>query len=157
MSTRALVAYERPDGSYDLHRGRGESLAARISPWTPFGGRGHPVDPVPVDRAVPHAALPGRVAFGHHETLVVVDTAYEATAFVALPFGVPDASSGGGALVESRGLTDEAFLRGWVGAFRATLAAAVARGLDAGEAADLLRSEARGFESEGRTVHWVRG
>lgn len=155
MSIRAVVAYERPDGTYDLYDGRGEGLAARITPRTPFGGRGRPVDPVPTDRGVPRENLPERVEFGHHETLVVVDTGYDATAFVALPFGVPDAAGAGGALLEARDLTDEAFLRGWVAGFRGALAAAVTRGLDAGEAADLLRSEARGVESEGRVVYRV--
>ena len=153
MSTRALVAYERPDGAYDTHEARGDLLGSRITTRTPFGGRGRPVDPVPTERGVARAALPTRVTFGRHETLVLVSPGYDTRTFVALPFGVPDAGAGTGALVESYGPSDESWLRGWVGGFRAALAAATARGLDTDEAADLLRSEANGFEAEGRTVH----
>jgi hypothetical protein len=152
VSSRALVAYERPDGRYDTHEARGERLGSRITTQTPFGGRGRPVDPVPSARDLDRAALPSRVAFGRHESLVLVAPDYETRTFVALPFEVPDAASGGGALVESHGPSDESWLRGWVGGFRAALAEATARGLDAGEAGDLCRAEAAGFRGEGRTV-----
>ena len=153
MSTRTLVAYERPDGAYDTHEARGDLLGSRITTRTPFGGRGRPVDPVPTARGVDRATLPARVEFGRHEALVLVSPDYDCRTFVALPFGVPDASGGGGALVESHGPRDESWLRGWVGGFRAALAEAVAGGLDASEASDLCRREASGFEREGRTVH----
>ncbi|MFC7228918.1 hypothetical protein N0B31_16025 [Salinirubellus salinus] len=152
MSSRALVAYERPDGRYDTHEARGELLGSRITTRTPFGGRDRPVEPVPTERGVDRAALAARVAFGRHEALVLVAPDYDTRTFVALPFGVPDAASGTGALVESHGPGDESWLRGWVGGFRGALAEASARGLDAGEASDLLRAEAAGFEREGRTV-----
>jgi hypothetical protein len=41
MAARALVAYERPDGRYNVHyahRGAEDGLADRLSPATPFGG-----------------------------------------------------------------------------------------------------------------------
>ena len=40
MSDRALVAYERPDGRYNLHyvHDATSDLAARLTPATPFGG-----------------------------------------------------------------------------------------------------------------------
>jgi hypothetical protein len=40
MSDRALVAYERPDGRYNLHYAHhaSEDLADRLRPATPFGG-----------------------------------------------------------------------------------------------------------------------
>ena len=157
MSDRALVAYERP-GGYDLHAARWtEGLEARLTPRTPFGGRGTPVDPVPDERGVPREGLPGRVEFGHHEALLVVGDDHEVTTFLVLPFGLPDATTGGGALVESRDLLDGASLHGWVRGFRAALAEAVGCGFDPETAWERLRAEAEGFESEGRTVHVVEG
>jgi hypothetical protein len=152
VSSRALVAYERPDGRYDTHEARGERLGSRITTRTPFGGRGRPVDPVPTERGLDRTALPTRVAFGRDEALVLVALDYDTRTFVALPFGVPDAAGGGGVLVEVSGPSDEAWLRGWVGGFRAALAEATARGLDPDAASDLCRAEAAGFEREGRTV-----
>lgn len=158
MSDRALVAYERPGGGYDCHAARWtEGLGSRLTARTPFGGRGTPVEPIPAERDVPREALPDRVEFGRHEALLVVDTSYEVTAFLALPFGLPDAAADGGALVESRGLLDGAYLRGWTRGFRAALAEAVDLGFDPAAATDRLRAEAEGFESEGRTVHVVDG
>ncbi|MEF8843040.1 MAG: DUF6735 family protein [Haloarculaceae archaeon] len=156
MTDRALVAYERPGDDYDCHAGRWtEGLEARLTARTPFGGRSTPVDPAPDERGVPRGMLPERVEFGHHEALLVVDTAYEVATFVALPFGLPDAAADGGALVESRGLLDTAYLHGWVRGFRAALAEALGCGLDASAGVDRLRAEAEGFASEGRTVHLV--
>lgn len=156
MSDRALVAYERPGGSYDLHTARWtDGFEARLTPRTPFGGRGTPVDPVPDEWGVPREGLPGRIEFGRHEALLVVDDDYEVTTFLALPFGLPDATAGGGALVESRGLLDGAYLHGWVRGFRAALAEAVGCGFGPAVASDRLRAEAEGFAGEGRTVHLV--
>lgn len=157
MSDRALVAYERPDGDYDVHPARWtEGLGARLTARTPFGGRGRPVDPSPAERGVPRSELPGRVEFGHHEALVVVvDDAYGATTFVALPFGLPDATADGGALVAARGILDGASLHGWTRGFRAALHEALDCGLDPGAGVDRLRAEAEGFAAEGRTVHLV--
>jgi len=156
MSDRALVAYERPDGSYDLHAARWtEGLGARLTPRTPFGGRGPPVDAAPEERGVPREALPESVEFGRHEALLVVGADYEVTTFLSLPFGLPDAAADGGALVESRGLLDGGYLHGWVRGFRAALAEAVDCGLEAGTGTERLRAEAEGFADEGRTVHVV--
>jgi hypothetical protein len=158
VSDRALVAYERPGGGYDLHRARWtEGLESRLTARTPFGGRGTPVDPVPDERDVPREELPERVEFGRHVALLVVGTDYGVTTFLALAFGLPDAAADGGALVESRGLLDGAYLQGWIRGFRAALAGAIDRGLDAREGTDSLRAEAAGFASEGRTVHVVGG
>ena len=157
MSDRALAAYERPVG-YDLHAARwSEGLGARLTPRTPFGGRGTPVDPVPEARRVPREDLVDRVEFGRHEALLVVGDDYAVATFLALPFGLPDGGTGDGALVESRGLLDGAYLHGWVRGFRAALAEAVGCGFDAGTARERLRAEAEGFASEGRTVHVVNG
>jgi hypothetical protein len=116
------------------------------------GGGGRPVDPVPSAHGLDRAALPSRVAFGRHESLVLVAPDYATRTFVALLLGVPDATGGGGVLVESHGPSDKSWLRGCVNGFRAALAEATARGLDAGEASDLLRAEAAGFRGEGRGV-----
>ena len=156
MSDRAIVAYERPDGDYDCHAARWcEGLASRLTARTPFGGRGTPVEPSPDERDVSREELPARVEFGRHEALVVVDRSYEVTAFVALPFGLPDVTADGGALIEARDLLDGAYLHGWTRGFRAALAEAVDRGLDDSTGVDLLWAEAEGFASEGRTVHVV--
>ena len=155
MSDRALVAYER-SGGYDCHPARWtEGLEARLTARTPFGGRGTPVAPVPDECGVPREGLPERIEFGRHEALLVVGDDYEVTTFLALPFGLPDAASDGGTLIESRGLLDGASLHGWIRGFRAALAEAVGRGFDAGVATDRLRAEAEGFAREGRTVHVV--
>jgi hypothetical protein len=135
VSTRVLVAYERPDGRYDCHEGRGESLAARLTARTPFGGRGRPVDPAPVERGVPGSDLPARVGLARHELFIT------------------DPTTAGGALLGCWGPFDSAGLLGWVRGFRAALLATTAAGFDADRARALLRSEARGFEREGR---WVR-
>lgn len=156
MSDRALVAYERPDGTYDCHEARwSEGLESRLTARTPFGGRGTPVDPAPTECGVPREDLPERVEFGRHEALLVIDTYYGGTTFVALPFGLPDAATGGGALVESPGLLDCAYLHGWTRGFRAALAESVDRGFDTETATDRLHAEAEGFAGEGRTVHVV--
>lgn len=156
MSDRSIVAYERPGDGYDLHTARWtEGLEARLTARTPFGGRETPVDPTPEKRRVPREELPAHVEFGHHEALLVVGADYEVTTFLALPFGMPDATGAGGALVESRGLLDGSYLHGWIRGFRAALAEAVDRGFDAADATERLRAEAEGFASEGRTVHVV--
>jgi hypothetical protein len=156
VSDRALVAYERPDGDYDCHAARWtEGLGARLTARTPFGGRGTPVDPTPTVQGIPHGELPERVEFGRHEALVVVDTPYRTTTFVALPFGLPDATADGGALIESRGIIDGAYVHGWIRGFRAALAEALDCGLDDATGVDRLRAEAEGFASEGRTVRVV--
>ncbi len=156
MSDRALVAYERPDGGYDCHAARWtEGLGARLTARTPFGGRGTPVDPSPTIRGIPREELPGRVEFGHHEALVVVDASYGTTTFVALPFGLPDATAAGGALIESRGTLDGVYLHGWVRGFRAALAETFDGRFDDAIGVDRLRAEAEGLASEGRTVHVV--
>jgi hypothetical protein len=158
VSDRALVAYERPDGDYDCHEARWtDGLGARLTARTPFGGRGRPVDPSPTERGVPRDDLPGRVEFGRHEAFLVVGHDHEVTTFLALPFGLPEATTDGGALVESRGLLDGAYLHGWVRGFRAALADVVCRDVDDGTASGRLRAEAEGFAGEGRTVHVVEG
>ena len=143
MSDRAIVAYERPGGSYDLHTARWtEGLGARLTARTPFGGRGAPVDTVSDERGVSREGLPERIEFGRHEALLLVGEDYEVATFLALPFGLPDAASGGGALVEARGLLDGAYLHGWVRGFRAALAEAVGYGFDPEIARERLRGEA---------------
>jgi hypothetical protein len=94
----------------------GDGLADRLAPATPFGGADpraewaaallrdlltatHPpesvrvpddavtaVDPAPVAVAVPSERLPDHVAFGVHETLVVVDRSFGVTSYLVVPF-----------------------------------------------------------------------
>jgi hypothetical protein len=174
MSDRALVAYERPDGRYNVHYahwGATDGLADRLAPATPFGGPDPraewaagllrdllvagdaeavraasrapedaptAVDPAPLAVAVPREALPGHVAFGTHEALVLVDRSFRATAYVAVPFDlapVADALSGarvdpdaGGALVPVDVGTSVGALRERAAGARAALGAAIDHG-----------------------------
>ncbi|WP_121822896.1 DUF6735 family protein [Halostella salina] len=113
MAHRALVAYERPDGDYDLHRSRWGgtdcSLARRITAGTPFGGPGAAssrrspgpltgsapeADPRPVERR-PTAVgrdfdgVVDAVDLRTHEALFVVAPDYRVTAYLPLWFGLP--------------------------------------------------------------------
>lgn len=173
MSDRALVAYGRPDGRYNLHYAHhaSDDLADLLRPATPFGGvdpRAEwaagvlrdlltatdagavraasrvpddavtAVDPAPMAVAVPLEALPGRIAFGHHGALLLVDRSFGVTAYVAVPFDlapVADALTGtrigpdaGGALVPVDAGTSVAALRERAAGARAALGAAVDHG-----------------------------
>jgi hypothetical protein len=156
VSTRVLVVYERPDGRYDAHEGRGEVLAAAVTARTPFGGDGRPIEPVPLARGLDHEAALSRLRPGHHELCVTVDPFYTTRTLVALPLGLV-AADGPVALVGSHGPVDALSLLGWVRGFRAALLAAVDRGLEVGVARTLLHSEADGLADEGRTVHRLDG
>ncbi|WP_323191698.1 DUF6735 family protein [Halostella sp. PRR32] len=112
MAHRALVAYERPNGNYDLHRSRWGgsdlSLARRIAEDTPFGGaqtgaarvrRGpslgsspRPVDRRPVATDLDFDGVVDAVDFRQHEALFVVATDYDTTAYLSLWFGLPSVS-----------------------------------------------------------------
>lgn len=107
MAHRALVAYERPDGDYDLHDSRWGgtdlSLARRITAETPFGGPGGvrarrgpspEAGPRPVERRPSAVALDfdgvlDAVEVRRHEALYVADEDYAVTAYLPLWFGLP--------------------------------------------------------------------
>lgn len=130
MGHRALVAYERSDGRYDLHRahwGGDRDLRAALTREAPFGGPrertglaalldrlgvapaggvlasdpGWAVDPEPVATGLGRREVHQRVDFGEHELLYVVSAAFDVTAYAALGFGLdPLVRPAGGALVE---------------------------------------------------------
>ncbi|WP_193569348.1 MULTISPECIES: DUF6735 family protein [Halostella] len=107
MAHRALVAYERPDGDYDLHDSRWGgtdlSLASRITAETPFGGPGGArvrrgpspgFGPRPVERRPSAVGLDfdgvlDAVDLRRHEAVFVVDEGYDVTAYLPLWFGLP--------------------------------------------------------------------
>ena len=113
MAHRALVAYERPDGDYDLHRSRWGgtdlSLARRITAKTPLGGPGaahirkgpvppsapapeagsRPVESRPVNVGLEFSAVVDAVDPREHEALFVVPPDYDVTAYLPLWFGLP--------------------------------------------------------------------
>jgi len=115
VAHRALVAYERPDGDYDLHRSRWGgtdcSLARRITEGTPFGGPGaartrrspgptpgsalppeaddRPVETRPAAVELDFAGVLDAVDLREHEALFVVASDYTVTAYLPLWFGLP--------------------------------------------------------------------
>lgn len=144
MAHRALVAYERPDGRYDVHTARWgghEWLAARITPTDPYADGA--VDPEPRVLARPLESVRTMLDFARHEALYVVDRAYAVESYLPLWLGMdhylgPAADSDGdgddseapddpeGLLVAVDSATEAARLRRWLRAAKATLAEAVA-------------------------------
>lgn len=153
MAHRALVAYERPDGRYDVHTARWggyEWLAPRITPTDPYADGA--VDPEPRVVARPFESVRTMLDFARHEALYLIDRAYTVESYVPLwldmdhylgpaagdsrgdddgPDGDPE-----GLLVAVDSATEAARLRRWLRAAKATLAEAVA--------ADCLTPEAAG-------------
>lgn len=166
---RALVAYERPDGSYDLHYSHwgalGLLLAREISPGTPWGGSssaGTPrVDPRPIATGLPlEAILTDHLDFLVHEAFYVVSTAWEVTAFCTIWFGMgDDPTVGNGAVVSARAddPADEPALRGWFRGARELLAELVEAGaIPRARASRHLEAAVLGLAGDGRQVHAPR-
>jgi hypothetical protein len=155
MGHRALVAYGRPDGRYDLHYSHWGAerlrLAGEITPRTPFGARGTDgstaVDPEPTAAGIPfEEIIDGRLDFLCHEALYTVSPAGEVTAYRTLWFGFgDDATVGNGALVEvPGGPVEDAYVRGWFQGVK-TVAADL---LDRGGAVDYLADAVSAFAGE---------
>jgi len=116
VAHRALVAYERTDGDYDLHRSRWGgtdlSLARRITAETPYGGertvaawvrRGpspgptsRPVERRPVATGLDFDAVVDAVDFRQHEALFVVAPDYGTAAYLPLWFGLTGVAADAG-------------------------------------------------------------
>ena len=144
MAHRALVAYERPDGRYDVHTARWgghEWLVPRITPTDPYADGA--VDPEPRVVGRPLASVRTMLDFARHEALYVVDRAYAVESYVPLWLDLDhylgpaaDDSVGDGSdtetddpeglLVAVDSATEAARLRRWLRAAKATLAEAVA-------------------------------
>lgn len=153
MAHRALVAYERADGRFDVHVSRwgGQDcrLAASITPTEPFAGGG--VDPEPRVVARPWESVRTMVDLSVHEMLYRVGTDYTVRTYLPLWFGLahylgesPTADAPEGLFVAVDSTGEAADLRRWLRAAKATLAEAVTGGyLTAEEAIDVLDRAAR--------------
>mgnify|MGYP006277960163 CR=1 FL=1 len=90
MAHRALVAYERPGGRYDVHTSRWGgldlSLAETISPADPYAGEA--VDPAPRVVARPFADVLTMVDPARHEALYRVSSEYVVDTYLPLWFGL---------------------------------------------------------------------
>ena len=138
MGHRALVAYERPDGRYDLHYAHwgaaGLALRREITPETPFAGRNRDgwtprVDPTPRARAVSFDDLPDHFDAREFEALYVVTLAWVVAAYLPLWFGPTlDSDVDAGALVGVESREDARRVRRWFHATRAVVRDVVARG-----------------------------
>lgn len=155
MGHRALVAYARPDGRYDLHYAHWGAerlrLVEEITPERPFGGRepdgSTAVDPEPVATGIPFGeTLDEHLDFLLHEAFYVVSPAREVAAYRTLWFGFgDDGTVGNGALVEvPGGPVEDAYVRGW---FQGVKTAASDL-LDRTEAVDYLADALSAFAGE---------
>lgn len=151
MAHRALLAYERPDGRYDVHAARWggfEWLVPAITPTDPYAEGA--VDPEPRVVARPFESVRTMVDFARHEALYRVDTDYAVDAFLPLWLGLDhylasetddseDVADPEGLLVAVESATEAARLRRWLRAAKAALAEAVdGEYLDATEARSVL-------------------
>lgn len=176
MAHRALVAYERSDGRYDLHRSRWGgtdlSLARRITAETPLGGAGGadvrrgpspgpgsaPVERRPAATDLGFDAVVDAVDARRHEALYVVAADYAVTAYLPLWFGLPGVAPDvdAGALVAADpegGPFGGPRLRRWFRATKAVVADAVEMGaLTRDEAVAYLADRLREHVGERREV-----
>jgi hypothetical protein len=148
VAHRALVAYERPDGRYDVHTARWggfEWLVSRITAADPYADGA--VDATPRVVARPFGSVRTMLDFAHHETLYRVDTGYAVEAYLPLwldmshYLGAPPEvdTDPEGLLVAVDSATEAARIRRWLRAAKGTLAEAVAADcLDAAAAHDVL-------------------
>ncbi|MFC4550609.1 MULTISPECIES: DUF6735 family protein [Halorussus] len=170
MAHRALLAYERDDGTYDLHRSRWGgadfSLARRITAETPFAGdAAAAVDPEPVASGLSlDEIVAEHVDFLHHEAFFRVDREFAATPFHVLWFGFElDAETversetvGHGALVAAHvrnpGGVDD-YLRGWVRGTKAVVGDAVDRGwLSRADAVEYLAERVAAWDDDREVI-----
>lgn len=163
MAHRALLAYERPDGRYDVHTARWggfEWLVPQITPTDPYADGAVDPDPRVVGRSFDSVRT--MVDFARHEALYRVDTGYAVDAHLPLWLDLDHylATAGStdeapeGLLVAVESATEAARLRRWLRAAKATLAEAVEGGyLSADEAATVLvRATERRIGERGRSV-----
>lgn len=158
MAHRALVAYERADGRYDVHASRSGGLHCRlstaISPADPFASGEVEADPRVRDR--PFESVLTMVDVARHEALYLVGADWTVETYLVLWFGLAHylgqsasiESDGDGAppglLVAVESPAAAADLRQWLQAAKATVAEAVAGGyLDAEDAKAVLDRAAR--------------
>ncbi|WP_158058044.1 DUF6735 family protein [Halorussus halophilus] len=141
MGHRALLAYERADGNYDLHRshwgGANFALADAITVDDPFADRvAGTVDfePLATDLELTEIVA-DHLDFLHHEAFYRVARNYEVTPFHVCWFGLEaecetverSETVGNGVAVEAEPPDD--YFRGWFRGTKATVAELVDRGL----------------------------
>jgi len=169
MGHRALVAYERPDGRYDVHYshwGADLDLGRRITPETPFGrrsGDGPVVEPDPRASGLALVALiADHLDFLHHEALYLVGTDSEVTEYRVLQFLVAtadgvlsgDETVGRGALVEVSPFDPgSGYVRGWFDGVRDAVGEMIDTGsMDERDAFGYLEDRLRRFAGLDREV-----
>ena len=153
MAHRALLAYERDDGHFDLHRSRwggaNFALVGRITRATPFAGEtavAVNADPLATDLTLDEIAA-DHLDFLHHEAFYRVTADFETTPFHVCWFGLELDSErvaesetvGHGALIAAREMpdanADAEYLRGWIRGTKSVVADALDRGWFAREEA----------------------
>lgn len=137
MAHRALVAYERPDDRYDVHRSRVGGLDCRLSraitAVDPYAGR--VVDPVPSVVARRFSAVRTMVDVARHDAFYRVRSDYTVQTYLPLWLGFdhyvgrvdPD-DRPDGLLVAVTGPADAVALREWFRTTKDALADAVVAG-----------------------------
>jgi hypothetical protein len=160
VAHRALVAYERPEGRYDIHTSRWGGLdcqlARTITPTDPYAGG--TVDPVPRVVARPFEDVLTMVDPVRHEALYRVSVEYAVETYLPLWLGL-EHYLGASLTDEPQGLLvtvdspdDVEAFREWFRAAKDTVAEAVLGGyLDAVSARDVL-ADAIKQHSDGREV-----
>ena len=136
MAHRALVAYERPDGRYDVHTSRLGGLdcrlARRISHTDPYASGDVDPEPNVVARPFEHALT--MVDLARHEAVYRVGIDYGIRTYLPLWFGLdhyvgPDAPADRGLVVAVDGPNDAARLRRWLQTAKGVLADGISEGV----------------------------
>ncbi|QSG06128.1 DUF6735 family protein [Halapricum desulfuricans] len=137
MSHRALVAYERPDGRFDVHTSRLGGLDCRlarsITPSDPYASGD--VDPAPNVVARPFEHVLTMVDLARHEAVYRVGAEYDVETYLPLWFGFehylgerPTTGDNQGVIVAVDGPDEAAELRRWLRAAKGVLATAISDG-----------------------------
>ncbi len=151
MAHRALVAYERPNGRYDVHTSRlgglDWRLARTISPADPYAGGD--VDPKPNVVARPFEHVLTMVDLARHEAVFRVEIDYRVRTYLPLWFGLdhyvgPDTPADRGLVVAVDGPDEAARLRRWLQTAKGVLADGISDGvLGVAEAHRILEKAVR--------------
>lgn len=165
MGHRALLAYERDDENYDLHRshwgGASFALAKAISEADPFATATETaVDSEPIDTNLEIAEiLSDHLDFLHHEAFYRVTADYEATPFHVCWLGLEadcetverSETVGNGVVVAAEPPDD--YFRGWFRGTKSAVGEVVDRGLFApDDARDYLAVRLKLWDTEREVI-----
>jgi len=166
VAHRALVAYERPDGRYDIHASRWGGLDCRladaISPVDPYAGDA--VDPVPRVIARPFGDMLTMADPARHEALYRVSAEYVVDTYLPLWFGLahylgesllgggPGDRQSDGLVVAVDSPADAEAFREWFQAAKDTVAEAVVGGYLSRADAQAVLADAVSQRGTGREV-----